>query len=63
MGDDIRTCPVCEKEVERNNMLFTSDCHGIPMRLVCFECWNKIMIGGYDGVYYDENDEQIEADY
>ena len=30
---DIRTCPVCEHEVDREDMYFTKDCHGIPFRL------------------------------
>ncbi len=60
---DIRICPVCEKEVDRNDMNFTTDCHGIPFRLVCFDCYNRLMEKGYDGEYYDEADEQIEADY
>ena len=47
---DVRICPVCEREVERSEMNFTKDCHGIPFRLVCWEC-------------YDESDEQIEDDY
>ncbi len=25
----MRICPVCGKEVERNDMNFTRDCHGI----------------------------------
>lgn len=25
---DIRTCPVCEHEVDREDMYFTKDCHG-----------------------------------
>lgn len=57
---DIRTCPVCNKEIERSDMLFTKDCHGIPMKLVCFDCYANIMEKGYDGVYYDESDECIE---
>lgn len=32
---DMRICPVCGKEVERNDMNFTRDCHGITFRLVC----------------------------
>lgn len=42
---------------------FTSDCHGIPYRLVCFNCYDKCMEKGYDGEYYTELDEQIEPDY
>lgn len=32
---DIRTCPVCSREVDREDMYFTKDCHGITFRLVC----------------------------
>lgn len=60
---DIRICPECQKEVERRNMCFTHDCHGITFRLVCFDCWKRIMAKGYDGQYYDELDEQIDDDY
>lgn len=59
---DIRICPVCGKEVERSDMLYTRDCHGIPYRLVCWECWDQLLERGYDGEYYDESDEQIEPD-
>lgn len=62
MDEDMRTCPVCEKEVPRGDMSFTRDCRGITMRLVCFDCYEKIMAKGYDGVYYDESDENIEPD-
>ena len=42
----------------------TYDCHGIPFRLVCSDCHEKIMEDpGYDGEYYDEMDERIESDY
>lgn len=40
---DIRTCPVCEHEVDREDMYFTKDCHGIPFRLVCDRCYQRIM--------------------
>ena len=60
---DVRICPVCEKEVERADMNFTKDCHGIAFRLACFNYYRRIMAKGYDGEYYDEGDEQIEADY
>lgn len=45
---DIRTCPVCEHEVDREDMYFTKDCHGIPFRLVCDRCYQRIMSKGYD---------------
>ena len=60
---DIRTCPVCGKEVERNDMTFTKDCHGIPFRLVCYDCYDELMEKGYDGEYYTELDECIDYDY
>lgn len=59
----IRTCPVCEREVDRENMEFTRDCHGIPFRLVCWDCYDRLMESGYDGEYYTEADECIDYDY
>lgn len=58
-----RKCPVCGREVTRGDMNFTRDCHGITFRLVCLDCWDRLMEKGYDGEYYDELDEQIEPDY
>lgn len=63
MQNDVRRCGCCEKEVERSDMLFTRDCHGIPFRLVCTECYDELMSNGYDGEYYDESDENLEWDY
>lgn len=60
---DIRQCPACGKMVPRFDMDFTRDCHGIPFRLVCSGCWQRLMARGYDGEYYTEADEQIEPDY
>ena len=40
---DMRICPCCNREVERGEMDFTRDCHGITFRLVCFSCWDKLM--------------------
>ena len=61
---DIRICPICGKEVERNNMQYTRDCHGITYRLVCIDCYDEIMdIKGYDGEYYTEFDECIDECY
>ena len=37
------TCPVCGKEVRRYQMERTHDCHGIPFRLVCGRCFDRIM--------------------
>lgn len=60
---DIRKCPVCGKKVERSDMNFTKDCHGIPFRLVCWDCYGKLMEKGYDGQYYTEADECLDYDY
>lgn len=61
--EDIRICPACGKEVARDDMLFTHDCHGITFRLVCFECYDRFMAKGYDGEYYSEADECLDEDY
>lgn len=55
----MRECPVCGKEVDRREMSWTTDCHGITFRLVCPECYDKLMEKGYDGEYYTEADECI----
>ena len=60
---DLRRCPTCEKEVPRSDMSFTHDCHGIPFRLVCQDCYMKLMADGYDGEFYTEADENIHDDY
>lgn len=60
---DIRVCLVCNNEVDREDMNFTRDCHGITFRLVCNRCYEKLMAKGYDGEYYTDADEQIEDDY
>lgn len=61
--EDMRLCPVCNRIRPRSDMLFTHDCHGITFRLVCWECYQKVMAKGYDGEYYTDADEQIEDDY
>lgn len=60
---DIRICPECRNEVDRRDMNFTKDCHGIPFRLVCCKCYKRLMAKGYDGEKYTDADEQIEDDY
>ena len=63
MEEDIRRCPVCNCDVNRLDMGFTYDCHGIPFRLVCHDCYDRIMEEkGYDGEYYTEADENIEPE-
>ena len=58
------TCPICGKTVRRYKMERTKDCNGIAFRLVCSDCYDRIMEEkGYDGEYYDEFDERIEPDY
>lgn len=61
--ENIRTCPCCNKETERQEMRYTKDCHGIIFRLVCFDCYDKLMAKGYDGEYYAEADECLDDDY
>lgn len=61
---DTRVCPVCERTVDRSEMTYTRDCHGIPYRLVCWNCYTEIMeASGYDGEYYTEAEECIDYDY
>ena len=63
--EDIRICSACNSEVKREDMLFTHDCQGITMRLVCFNCYDKIMNSdkGYDGQYYDSSDENLDENW
>lgn len=65
MNEDKRICPVCRKEVDRCDMIFTTDCYGIPFRLVCYDCYEELMEErGYDGErYYDGIDECVDYDY
>jgi len=60
----METCRMCHQEVHREDMRWTYDCHGIPFRCVCPECYEAIMEEkGYDGEYYTEFDENIEENY
>lgn len=70
-------CPICGKKIKYDESFrgakylddlcvaeMTSDCHGIPFRVVCIECYEEIMESkGFDGVYYTEADECIDYDY
>lgn len=59
-GEYNMICPICKKEFEREDMAFSRDCHGIPFRLLCFNCLEKVEEEkGYDGEYYTELDENI----
>ena len=68
-------CPVCGSTVLYSSKLrnvyydasdntvglFSRDCHGIPFRLLCIDCYEKIMDEiGYDGEYYTELDECLD---
>lgn len=63
MNEFLRECKCCNKSVSREDMLFTTDCYGIAYRLVCSDCYDKLMKRGYDGVYYTSLDECIDDDY
>lgn len=61
--DYLRMCPICGGLFPRQEMTFTHDCHGIPFRLACYDCYNEVMgERGYDGEYYTELDENIWGD-
>jgi hypothetical protein len=61
---DKYVCPICGKEFEREDMIWSTDCHGIPFRLLCYDCYDKVMDEkGFDGEYYTELDECIDWDY
>ena len=59
------TCPECGRTVNRSYMDYTRDCYGITMRLLCNQCYKKVMAKGYDGRYYNANeiDEDLEPDF
>ena len=57
-------CPKCGKEARPFEMYGTRDYYGIPFRRVCAKCYERIMTTtGYDGVKYDERDENLDAEY
>jgi hypothetical protein len=56
-------CQNCSEKTPRDEMQFTTDCHGIAFRYVCIDCYDKLMEDGYDGQYYDERDECLAYDY
>ena len=57
-------CPICGRLFDRVDMAWSTDCHGITFRLLCYDCWEKVMDEkGYDGEYYTELDECIDEDY
>lgn len=57
-------CDECGCESPREDCAWTHDCHGIPFRLLCLKCYEKIMSeNGYDGEYYTEADECLDYDF
>jgi len=56
-------CARCGVEAMRSELQLSYDCQGIPFRLVCSKCLDEIDDIGYDGQYYDSNDECIDYDY
>ena len=58
-------CPICGGRFKKADMLFSFDCHGIPLRLVCYDCFEDIMYGepGYDGCYYSDQEECLDECY
>lgn len=59
--DAEKTCACCGEDFKRSEMEFTTDCYGIPCRLVCFDCYDKLMEDGYDGrKYTDGVDEYLD---
>lgn len=63
--EDLIECKRCHKFVQREDMDFSRDCHGITFRLVCYDCLDEIYNNPpyYDGEYYTELDECIDYDY
>lgn len=55
-------CPICWEMFSIDDMMQTYDCHGIPYRHVCPDCYDIAMERGYDGEYYNEADEHIDFD-
>lgn len=57
-------CPRCGEETRPFEMQRTRDCHGIPFRRVCLNCYDEVMsTDGYDGELYDERDENLGCEY
>ena len=57
-------CPECGGIVDCADMIWSHDCHGIPFRKLCIDCYNDIMENkGYDGEYYTDADECLDYDY
>ena len=58
MEAGLRECPKCGAITYVDNLRWTYDCHGIPMRKVCPDCYKEIMVDrGYDGELYDDTDD------
>ena len=53
---DMHTCPVCNEKCGKQYMRWTKDCHVVPFRLVCQDCYPAAMEKGYDGELYHEDE-------
>ena len=53
---DMHTCPVCNEKCGKQYMRWTKDCHGVPFRHVCQDCYPAAMEKGYDGELYHEDE-------
>ena len=53
-------CSKCGRITPAEEQRLTFDCHGIPFRYVCPECWESVEKKGYDGERYSCFDENIE---
>ena len=53
---DMHTCQVCNEKSAKHSMLWTKDCHGVPFRHVCQDCYLAAMEKGYDGELYHEDE-------
>jgi len=51
---DVRWCDECGKACRNIDMDWTVDCHGVDFQHVCPTCYDKLMAGGFDGQYYQE---------
>lgn len=63
MEDYLSHCKKCGNAKLRSELQLSCDCYGIPYRYVCEDCRKEIAEIGYDGAYYDGQDEYMGNDY
>ena len=51
-----RRCPICGHHADRKDMRYTTDANGIRCRLVCWDCYDQIMVKGYDDADVNESE-------